>query len=57
METVLAEARDAYPAEAIVELKSESNDDVDSNVARVIEWVHAWRAARGFPASLPSPLS
>lgn len=48
METVLAEARDAYPAEAIVELKSESNDDVEQNVARILEWVQAWRSARGF---------
>ena len=48
MEVVLAEARDAYPAEAIVELKSESTEDVAGNVARSLEGVSAWRSARGF---------
>lgn len=51
MEVVLAEARDAYPAEAIVELKSENNDDVETNVSRIIEWIKAWRSARGFATS------
>lgn len=51
MEVVLAEARDAYPAESIVELKSESNQDMESNVARIIEWINAWRSQRGFPAA------
>ena len=50
MEVVLAEARDAYPAEAIVELKSETNDDVEQNVARIMDWIQAWRSARGYPA-------
>jgi adenylate kinase len=50
MEVVLAEARDAYPAEAIVVLKSETNEEVESNVARIITWIQAWRAARGFPS-------
>lgn len=49
MEVVLAEARDAYPAEAIVELRSETNDEVEDNVHRIREWIHAWRSSRGFP--------
>lgn len=49
MEVVLEEARGAYPADAIVELKSESNDDVEGNVSRIIHWIQAWRSARGFP--------
>lgn len=51
MEVVLAEARDAYPEDAIVELKSETNDDVETNVSRIIDWVKAWRIARGFATS------
>jgi adenylate kinase len=49
MEVVLAEARDAYPAEAIVELRSESNDQVEENVSRIQDWIRVWRSARGFP--------
>lgn len=49
MEVVLAEARDAYPPEAIVELRSETNDEVEDNISRIKEWIQAWRSARGFP--------
>jgi adenylate kinase len=48
MEVVLTEARDAYPAEAIVVLQSESNDDVETNVAQILQWIQSWRTARGF---------
>lgn len=47
MEVVLAEAREAYPAEAIVELRSEEADDVEENVERIRGWIDAWRMQRG----------
>jgi adenylate kinase len=43
MEVVLDEARSSYPAEIVVELKSESTDDLEANVSRIVEWIHAWR--------------
>jgi adenylate kinase len=47
MEVVLDEARSSYPAEVVVELKSESTDDLDANVARLVEWVTAWARDNG----------
>lgn len=43
MEVIAQEARDSYEAEIIVELQSESIEDLESNVARIVEWVHAWK--------------
>ncbi|PWN87567.1 hypothetical protein FA10DRAFT_269520 [Acaromyces ingoldii] len=51
MEVVLAEARDSYPLEAIVELRSETAQDVEDNVERIVQWIHAWRKQRGFSSS------
>lgn len=48
MQFVLNEAREAYPSEAIVELKSESNDDIEQNVDRIVEWIEAWRRQHGY---------
>lgn len=44
MGTVLEEAREAYAEEIIVPLKSESTEDLESNVERIIQWVNAWVA-------------
>lgn len=46
MEVVLEEARSSYPAEIVVELKSEGMEDLEANVARIVEWIHAWRKDR-----------
>jgi adenylate kinase len=43
MEVIAQEARDAYVPEIIVELNSESTEDLESNVARIIGWIHAWK--------------
>lgn len=43
MEVVLEEARSSYPAEIVVELKSEGMEDLEANVARILEWIQAWR--------------
>ena len=43
MEVIAQEARDSYEPEIVVELKSESIDDLESNVARIVEWIHAWK--------------
>ncbi|KAF8641120.1 hypothetical protein AX17_000762 [Amanita inopinata Kibby_2008] len=43
MEVVLDEARTSYPTEIVVDLKSESMEDLESNVNRIAEWISAWR--------------
>lgn len=43
MEVVLSEARESFAAEIVVELKSEDTCDLEANVARIVEWVNAWR--------------
>ncbi|EPQ30057.1 uncharacterized protein PFL1_02174 [Pseudozyma flocculosa PF-1] len=47
MGVVLDDARSSYPAEAIVELRSQESGDVEDNVERIIQWIHAWRKDRG----------
>ena len=48
MQTVLDEARASYAEEIVVELKSESTEDLESNVERIVQWIGAWRKDRGF---------
>ena len=43
MEVIAQEARDSYAPEIVIELKSETTEDLESNVARIVEWIHAWR--------------
>jgi adenylate kinase len=43
MQVVLEEARSSYASEIVVELQSETMDDLESNVARIIEWIILWR--------------
>lgn len=43
MQVVLEEARSSYPPEIVVELKSETMDDMESNVKRIVDWIEAWR--------------
>jgi len=47
MEVVLEEARSSYPAEIVVELNSESMEDLEGNVARIVAWIQAWRKDQG----------
>lgn len=44
MGTVVEEAREAYPEEIVVTLKSETPEDIDSNVERIIQWINNWVA-------------
>lgn len=43
MQVVVEEARSSYAAEIIVELQSEGLEDIESNVARMVEWINAWK--------------
>ncbi|KAF8587261.1 P-loop containing nucleoside triphosphate hydrolase protein [Ramaria rubella] len=42
MQTVLDEARESYAAEIVVELQSESTDDLEANVGRIVAWIDSW---------------
>ena len=43
MGVVLDEAREAYEEEIVVELQSETVQDMESNVARIIQWIENWQ--------------
>ena len=53
MQTVLDEAREAFAAEIVIELQSDSPGDVESNVERILAWIESWRAtvSRGLSES------
>lgn len=46
MQVLLDEARESYKEEIVVELKSESTDDVEANIERVEQWVEQWKKDR-----------
>ena len=47
MQVVLEEARSSYPAEIIVELQSDSMEQLEDNVARIVEWITLWLKNQG----------
>ncbi|KAJ7900132.1 AAA domain-containing protein [Mycena olivaceomarginata] len=46
MQVVLEEARESYPPEIVVELKSESTEDLEANIARIVDWIVVWKKER-----------
>ncbi|KAJ6151593.1 hypothetical protein N7470_007190 [Penicillium chermesinum] len=40
---LLEEAQEAFDEEIVVELNSEKSEDVDSNCARIAQWVENWK--------------
>lgn len=46
MEVVLDEARSSYPPEIVVELQSEGTEDLEANVARIVQWIQTWTQDR-----------
>ncbi|KAG6022318.1 hypothetical protein E4U19_005112 [Claviceps sp. Clav32 group G5] len=43
MEVLLQEAREAFTEDIVVELKSNTSDDMDSNIDRIEAWVKQWK--------------
>jgi len=43
MQVLLQEARDSYDEQMVVELQSNTSDEMDSNVDRIEQWVVQWR--------------
>lgn len=52
MQTVLEDAKESYAEEIVVELQSQGMEDLESNVARIVSWIDAWRKDRGLPGVL-----
>lgn len=46
MQVLLDEAREAFDNELVIELQSDSIEDIDQNVARITEWVNLWKQNR-----------
>jgi adenylate kinase len=47
MQVLLDEARESYKEEIVVELRSESNADVEGNLERVEAWIENWKKDQG----------
>ena len=43
MQVILEEARDSYDEEIVIELISESTEDMDNNVERIAKWLEDWK--------------
>lgn len=43
MEVLLEEARDSYDEEIVVELKSNTTEELEENVARIQAWLRQWK--------------
>lgn len=43
MEVLLQEAREAYDDEIVIELTSNTSDEMDSNVDRIEAWTRQWK--------------
>jgi adenylate kinase len=46
MQVVLEEAYDAYKPEIILELTSDSVEEMENNAERIIDWVETWRTQK-----------
>ena len=46
MQVILDEAREAYREEIVIELRSDTVEDIEANVLRVVQWMQQWSASR-----------
>lgn len=46
MEVILNDARESYAPEIVVELQSETPEQMEQNLERILSWVEAWRSNR-----------
>ncbi|KAL8972579.1 MAG: hypothetical protein Q9183_000472 [Haloplaca sp. 2 TL-2023] len=50
MEVLLHEARDAFDTEMVIELWSNTPDDMDNNASRIETWLEQWKQQHASPA-------
>ena len=53
---MLDEARDSYAEEIVIELRSESVEDMESNVSRIVEWIDNWKRDHPTASYIVSPV-
>jgi adenylate kinase len=46
MEVLLEEARESYDQEIVVELRSDTSDEMESNIERIEGWILQWKKDR-----------
>ncbi|CAK7208342.1 factor activating pos9 [Sporothrix curviconia] len=51
MQVLLTEAHEAYEPEIVVELASNTPEDMEANVDRIVAWVTQWRKDQGVEAA------
>ena len=44
MQSILDEARESYDVNIVQELRSETYEDLEENVNRVVRWLENWKA-------------
>ncbi|KAI4128567.1 MAG: hypothetical protein LQ338_002661 [Usnochroma carphineum] len=49
MEVLLSEAREAFDEEIVIELQSNSPEDMESNAERIEAWFEQWKLQHGAP--------
>ena len=42
--TILEEAKDSYKPEIVHELDSNTPEDMESNLERILQWVESWKS-------------
>ena len=47
MEVLLQEARDSYDEEIVIELRSDTTEEMEGNVERIESWVGQWKKDNG----------
>ena len=48
MDVILIEAKESYEEDIVVELKSESVEEMEENISRIEQWVENYRQNNGF---------
>ena len=43
-QTILEEARESYKADIIHELQSNTPDDMEDNLDKIVSWIQQWKA-------------
>lgn len=43
MEVLLQEAREAFDEEIVIELTSNTSDEMESNIDRIVAWISQWK--------------
>ena len=48
-QTILEEAREAYKVEIVHELPSNSPEQMEDNLERILQWIQQWKQDNGLP--------